>query len=241
MKKILLSVHPKYCELMFNGKKTIEIRKSAPKLEPPFEVLVYCTKRGRPLVWGTPCVGYVDERLTQTYGYGFAEAERIFDEIYNGKVIGSFVCDKITRYESEFWDDDTYERIQEPWEPLDFAEYGEYEYDTIGVNGEFCGAGIELSKQSCLSWSELRNYVGQGLKDFYGWHITEPKLFDDPKALSEFYIPCKWYEKGNGCPEDCALFDYIGAIDETDDFCQGKRPITRPPQSFCYVEDINEI
>ena len=97
------------------------------------------------------------------------------------------MCDRVEEYEGEFWDDDTYERIQEPWEPSDFAEYGEYEYDTIGENGEFYGKGIELSKQSCLSWNELRKYVGQGLKDFYGWHITEPKLFDKPRELGEFY------------------------------------------------------
>lgn len=166
MKKILLVVHPKWCKMIFNGKKTIEVRRTRPKLEPPFEVLVYETKG--------QFIKSVKGACT-TYGYG------------QGKVIGSFICDKITRYESEFWDDDTYERIQEPWEPSDFAEYGEYEYDTIGENGEFYGKGIELSKQSCLSWNELRSYVGQGLKDFYGWHLTEPKLFDKPRELGEFY------------------------------------------------------
>ncbi len=30
----------------------------------------------------------------------------------NGKVIGEFICSKITEFESEFWDDETYERIQ---------------------------------------------------------------------------------------------------------------------------------
>ena len=220
-KKILMSIKPHWAEKIFTNIKTIEVRRTRPKLEPPFEVLVYQTKKVIPLK-------------------EFQESNRIYCAKLlraKGKVIGSFICDKITRYESEFWDDDTYERIQEPWELPDFSEYGEYEYDTIGINGEFYGAGVELSKQSCLSWNELRSYVGQGIRNFYGWHITEPKLFDEPKELSQFYIPCKWYEKGNGCPEDCALFDYIGAIDETDDFCEGKRPFTRPPQSWCYIEE----
>ena len=143
----------------------------------------------------------------------------VLNSVYGGgKVIGSFVCDRVEEYEGEFWDDDTYERIQEPWEPSDFAEYGEYEYDTIGENGEFYGKGIELSKQSCLSWNELRKYVGQGLKDFYGWHITEPKLFDKPRALSEFgnYKTewVQWYHS-----DDKVFY-----------------PLTRPPQSWCYVE-----
>ena len=166
MKAVMLSLRPQWCEKIFNGSKTIEVRKSRPSIPTPFKVYVYQTKHKD----GKAIVGEV---LNSVYG--------------GGKVIGSFVCDRVEEYEGEFWDDDTYERIQEPWEPSDFAEYGEYEYDTIGENGEFYGKGIELSKQSCLSWNELRKYVGQGLKDFYGWHITEPKLFDKPRELGEFY------------------------------------------------------
>lgn len=213
MKKILLSVHPKYCVLIFNGKKIIEVRKTAPKLEPPFEVLVYETKG--------QFIKSVKGACT-TYGYG------------RGKVIGSFICDKITGYESEFWDDDTYERIQEPWEPSDFAEYGEYEYDTIGENGEFYGKGIELSKQSCLSWNELRKYVGQGLKDFYGWHIIDPKLFDEPKEFYELYAQCKKNKQtaGENC-KGCA-YAYKG-VTTGKIYCDNA--LTRPPQSWCYIED----
>lgn len=186
MKKVLLSIHAQYCELIFRGKKTIEVRKSAPKLEPPFEVIVYETK-GKTKYWSQPLpISYTEGR---------------------GKVIGSFICDRI--FELKINGDD----------------YGNYwhEWDDEGD-----------IQDMCLSYEELETYLVKSIG--HGWHITEPKLFDKPKELSQFYIPCKWYEKGNGCPEDCALFDYIGAIDETDDFCQGKRPITRPPQSFCYVE-----
>lgn len=215
MKQILISIKPEWCEKIFNGEKTIEVRKSAPKLEPPFKVFVYMTKS--------------KDKLTQFYNdYG---------EPTNGKVIGSFICDKITRYESEFWDDDTYERIQEPWEPLDFAEYGEYEYDTIGVNGEFCGKGIELSKQSCLSWKELRNYVGQGIRNFYGWHITEPKLFDKPRALSTFRKPCGHSISCGRCGYSEMIWD--NNYEQFDYVC--KRPsLTRPPQSWCYIEEDEE-
>lgn len=200
MKAVLMSIHPKWCEKIFNGEKTIEVRKSVPKLETPFTVYVYQTK------------------LKVNKGDSFMVVDALNENLGCGKVIGSFVCDRVEEYEGEFWDDDTYERIQEPWEPSDFAEYGEYEYDTIGENGEFYGKGIELSKQSCLSWSELRSYVGQGLKDFYGWHITEPKLFDKPRALSEFgnYKTewVQWYHS-----DDKVFY-----------------PLTRPPQSWCYVE-----
>lgn len=211
-KKILMSIKPHWAEKIFTNIKIIEVRKTAPKIDTPFEVLVYKTKHkgGKAIV---------NEVLNSVYG--------------GGKVIGSFICDKITRYESEFWDDDTYERIQEPWEPSDFAEYGEYEYDTIGENGEFYGKGIELSKQSCLSWSEFRSYVGQGLKDFYGWHITEPKLFDKPRELCEFYAPCR---KGKEtADESCKGCSYaFKGVSTGEIICDNA--ITRPPQSFCYIE-----
>lgn len=41
---VLLSVRPKWCELIANGKKTVEVRKTKPKAEPPFKCYIYCTK-----------------------------------------------------------------------------------------------------------------------------------------------------------------------------------------------------
>lgn len=74
MKKILLVVHPKWCELIFRGEKTIEVRKSRPAIPTPFKVYVYMTKHkgGKKIV---------SEVLNSVYG--------------GGKVIGSFVCDRI--------------------------------------------------------------------------------------------------------------------------------------------------
>lgn len=42
-KAVLMSIKPQFCEMIFRGEKTIEIRKRAPKLKPPFKVYVYCT------------------------------------------------------------------------------------------------------------------------------------------------------------------------------------------------------
>ena len=44
MKSVLISIHPKWCELIASGKKTIEVRKTAPKLPTPFKCYIYCTK-----------------------------------------------------------------------------------------------------------------------------------------------------------------------------------------------------
>lgn len=42
-KAVLMSIKPQYCEMIFRGEKTIEVRKRVPKLKPPFKVYVYCT------------------------------------------------------------------------------------------------------------------------------------------------------------------------------------------------------
>ena len=44
MKSVLISIQPKWCELIASGKKTVEVRKSAPRLETPFKCYIYQTK-----------------------------------------------------------------------------------------------------------------------------------------------------------------------------------------------------
>lgn len=60
-KAVLMSIKPKYCELIIRGEKSIEIRKRAPKLKPPFKVYVYCTNDpNRTLMDGSrPLNGFV--------------------------------------------------------------------------------------------------------------------------------------------------------------------------------------
>ena len=67
-----MSIQPKWCELIANGKKTVEIRKTKPKLDTPFKCYIYQTRK--------------------TWVYD------IFSLIadWQGKVIGEFVCDEIT-------------------------------------------------------------------------------------------------------------------------------------------------
>lgn len=67
MKAVLISIRPKWCELIASGKKTIEVRKTAPKIETPFRCYIYQT---------LPKHGYLNKR--------------------DGFVIGEFVCDHIT-------------------------------------------------------------------------------------------------------------------------------------------------
>ena len=42
-KAVLISIQPKWCELIASGKKTMEVRKTRPKLETPFKCYIYMT------------------------------------------------------------------------------------------------------------------------------------------------------------------------------------------------------
>lgn len=84
MKSVLISIQPKWCELIANGKKTVEVRKTKPKLETPFKVYIYCTKGQHEALWKYGGQYYYDTQFPN---------ER--PNKANGKVIGEFVCDRI--------------------------------------------------------------------------------------------------------------------------------------------------
>lgn len=92
MKAVLISIKPKYCELIASGKKTIEVRKSVPKLETPFKVYIYCTKdKYQHLYDLRPYTnGEISLSLTQ-----HNKTSLVPQNYWNGKVIGEFVCDRI--------------------------------------------------------------------------------------------------------------------------------------------------
>ena len=46
MKAVLISIKPKWCDLIRRGRKTVEVRKTCPKLEVPFKVYIYETMDG---------------------------------------------------------------------------------------------------------------------------------------------------------------------------------------------------
>lgn len=50
MKSVLMSIRPEWCNLIIRGKKTLEVRRTRPKLETPFRVYVYCTKATQHLI-----------------------------------------------------------------------------------------------------------------------------------------------------------------------------------------------
>lgn len=83
---------------------------------------------------------------------------------------------------------------------------------------------------SCLSPKDFVEY-GKG-KPLYGWHISDLVIYDEPKKLSEFYA----YKKCNACKTS----GYEASACIYDEDCIVPAVITRPPQSWCYVEGLDE-
>lgn len=237
MKAVLLSAQPQWCLLMANGKKLIELRKTKPNVPPPFKCYIYCTNKKPYLVWGDVFRGSWGTEFTFISGYSREKAEEIWS-VFNGKVMGEFICDEIIDFESEFWDDETYERIQKIVKDHEYyAEYGEYERETVSTNEDENYKENWLCKQSCVSWEEMRKYIGSGIKEFYGWHISDLVIYDEPRELREFYIECQM-----NC-EHCEMWGYTRVnADEFDMDCKSDwfnhKPLKRPPQSWCYVEEL---
>lgn len=177
MKSILLSIKPKYVELIATRKKTIEVRRTVPQ-EVPFKAYIYQTKSK-------------DNSIYKRYKV---------NDIKSGKVIGEFICDKVIRTCGWRLRGDTQQCAKR----------------TV--------AETEFPKLACLTIDEIVDYAGSENREVVGWHISDLKIYDKPKELSEFKTGCK------GCKErdtyHCAFY------------CYGERPLTRPPQSYMFVEEV---
>lgn len=191
MKSIMISIQPKWCAKIESGAKTIEVRKTRPKIETPFKCYIYCTFPQKPVydIW--------INRGTENRFLG------------NGKVIGEFVCDRIDEIDG-------------------------YPDCNIVVQPD------ELVKMACLTQKQAFKYIRYGTG--YAWYITDLKIYDKPKELGEngdFKFPCVrggedfyTHRKCMGCKYACR---WAGTMEI---YCD--RWVTRPPQSWCYVEDLED-
>lgn len=225
MKAVLMSIQPKWCELIANGKKTVEIRKTKPKRATPFKVYIYCTKAKNFFTHG--CIRDTLDDLYRLpsgeikFGYsgelmccGIDEYNE--DNFLNGKVIGEFVCDWIQEYESEFVDDDCRESIASIDRDEDGDATGFFEW----INeSDIPYIKTDFFKMCCVGYEDLKKYIGLGFVTFYGWHISNLVIYDEPKALSEFINNSSVLTFN-----DNGKLVYSG--------------MKRPPQSWCYVEVV---
>ena len=175
MKSVLISIQPKWCELIASGKKTLEVRKTRPKLETPFKCYIYCTKEKPGRKHQHEAFGICGKPI-QCGGY----------------VVAEFVCDEI--------------------------KYHGMEDLIVKEDAERALSG------SCLIRKQVVDYLGgkntdydyePNRFDFYGWHISDLVIYDEPKELSEFTGLRK------------TKFGYEPVR------------VERAPQSWCYVEEVS--
>lgn len=213
MKAVLRSIKPYWLYLILTGKKTVEIGKSCPQAKDWNKVVeMYCSKDMRSF-----------NRIP--------EKGREWMCKYLGKVIGEFICDRIDRIEKR-------------------GINNNFDYCYLSLN-EWGNDDIEIEikdiQKSCISKSELNAY-GENSSCLYGLHITDLKIYDKPKELREFYKPCP--DPFNYCTtckhciriippdeEEYALY-HGGQFDYWEEHCMNN--LTRPPQSWCYVQELED-
>ena len=204
MKSVLISIRPKWCEKIASGEKTIEVRKTRPKLQTPFKCYIYCTM-DHPYI-SVSC-GELDKLNYRTNTVGRC----------NGKVIGEFICDRI--------------------------------YGLAPLNH----APDDVEQQACLTREEIVRYLnGVG----YGWHISDLKIYDKPKELGDFWSYNEALHKRYDAETDFCCYDAANEYGEALTDCGEAyndilncyrcwsewsgwcHRVNRPPQSWCYVEEL---
>lgn len=236
-KAVLLSVQPKWCALIANGKKTVEVRKTRPKIETPFKCYIYQIKSKDKLL-------DVMKDGDNDYGtiyHGKPVFIKTLSPYSNGneqKVIGEFTCDSISEYEAEFCKTDAfYQDIREIFRDADFPDDdGRRDFKVLTSNEADNPNDCDFCRSCCMTFDDVKAYIGEGFcKTFWGWHISNLKIYKKPKALSEF---------GALCDEDCPncefwKYDMVNQHERDMDCTNSSyplRPLKRPPQSWCYVE-----
>lgn len=115
----------------------------------------------------------------------------------------------------------------------DKVELFKYDYD--------CGVDIEYDTLLKTSIDRQDINVYSQFKNLYGWHISDLKIYDKPRELSEFKTPpCEKSEKACG---NCKWLVKINTPDvyECECYVEDGRPITRPPQSYMWVKELKEV
>lgn len=124
-------------------------------------------------------------------------------------VVGEFVCDKITWLTHIGFSGLSGIRLA--------AMYDRY---TIDSSFDF--------SESCLTAPQIEKYLGG--KDGYAWHISDLKIYETPKELTEFHTwkKCK----------SCSKTGYESTACIYDENCMVPVAITKAPQSWCYLEEL---
>lgn len=118
---------------------------------------------------------------------------------YLGKVACRFVCNEIEDFR---------------FDALEMTYMARKYRDTNLLNEEFF-KGTQVTYQEAYDYCEGMTFDEEDTDYFYGWHISDLVIYDEPKELSEFHY---------------------ASVLHTNCFGKHTKRVTRPPQSWCYVE-----
>ena len=150
----------------------------------------------------------------------FAKIPKEFQEKYRkhfGKIGMRVVCDEVEEFHE--------------WELSPQGKFADFERERLE---NFLTAAC-LSEEEVVRYRENLPYF----KPLYGWHISDLKIYDKPKELSEFSKPCPIDTRN--C-ENCITFGkpYTWDFDEKTEKIFCTRRLTRPPQSYMFVEEVEQ-
>ena len=232
MQAIMISVRPKNNKNILSLVKTLELRKTIPKIKPPFKCYIYCTQLS---TWNPSLFLEYESKDGNIYVGG-----KKYAQFRTARVVAEFICDKIYEFGTEFWPDDynVYNAIYHIERDDSDDEKQILETSNESDNPDDCW----LCKNSCVSFEDIKRYVGTIKPDgepkehiLYAWHISDLKIYDKPKELSDFYNRC--YSGCDNCEYKSWDYAYGGDCKELICTVSNKKPLSRPPQSWCYVEE----
>ena len=140
-----------------------------------------------------------------------------------GRVIGEFTCKKITGL--------THVGETGSWEPAHLY---------VMAPGSYYKPADELLEAACMSKETAEKYL-KG-RDGCGWHISDLKIYDQPRKLTDFLPNCRFGEDGECeyrrvyCEHQNYDYNPDGSVNVV---CCDKR-VQKAPQSWCYVEGLAE-
>lgn len=159
------------------------------------------------------------EKLNRLARILYRTVYRYYEDPRHRKVIGEFLCNKTTR----------------------IARCG---YDNRRIELNIVDENLTIKKldegflSRCqLSYSDIEKYANGG--DVYGWRISNLVIYDKPKELEAFTTFCDANKKRcANCKHYLFDNDDFNGYRRWCDVCH-RKPLTRPPQSWCYIEEAN--
>ena len=193
MKSVLRSIKPYWFYLICEGKKTIEVGKTAPTAECWDKITyLYCSKDMKSF-------NLIPKEHREKY------------RKYLGKVGARFVCDKVIK--TCGW------RLR----------------GNTGWCAKRTEAEEEFPTSACLTIDEIVEYAGGEGREVSGWHISDLKIYDEPKPLNSFKTACNKSIQCNSCEYRALRWHE----DKKDFYYECGRPaITHAPRDWRYVEEL---